>query len=177
MPGALAFAGPLIKTNTVKPPIGEAAGIEKTDIYDGYIRGNILENPDDLLRRKSAGRGLRLYERALLDPHIYSDYQKRWLAVTGKERQIVPGMADNRKARTAVKLIEPMIDSIHLLDQSLLGLLEGIHYGYCLAEIMWQVSEGDIWPERLIVRKPRVFKFDLQGNPRLLTMQNLLDGE
>ncbi len=133
-------------------------------------------NPDVVLSRQGSGQGLVLYEQILRDPHIYSNYQQRWLAVTGKERQVLPG-ADTPAAKKAAEFVESVVNAIPLFDQVLFQLLHGIHYGFRCAEIMWEVSEGDVWVQKIIARQPKYFSFDIHGNPRLLTITSPLMGE
>jgi phage gp29-like protein len=159
-----------------KPVLDEAAGLEKTDITAGYLGGKIYQNPDETLLRQGGGLGMQVYERVLRDPHVFSDYQKRFLSVTGKERQVLPG-SDSPVAKQAAKLAEEILSAIPLFDQVLFGLLHGVHYGFRMAEIMWEYSEGQVWIGNVICRRPRYFAFDIHGAPRLLTINNPIYGE
>lgn len=159
-----------------KPALNEAAGIEKTDITAGYLGGTVYQNPDRTLQRQGAGLGMELYERVLRDPHIYACYQTRFLAVTGCERQVLPG-AETPAAQRAAEFVQMVLDAVPLFDQVLFQLLHGVHYGFRIAEIMWEYSEGDVWVQSIISRRSKYFAFDIHGNPRLLTIASPIYGE
>ena len=46
------------------------------------------------------------------------------------------------------------------LEDELLDILDAVGKGFSVSEIVWEMSEGQWWPRRLIWRDPRWFQFD-----------------
>lgn len=161
------------KTQNSKPILDEIASI-RNDIIMDYI-GNTALNPDKVLRTEGGGKGIELYEDLLRDSEVSSALQTRKLAVIGKEWEIIPA-SDSPED---VKIAE-FVKGVFLgfgYDDARKALLSGIVLGYKPAEIMWEYSEGDVWIKDIISRASRRFVFDLEGNLRLLTLENMVEGE
>jgi len=76
--------------STGKPIEDEIATASKDlDIFGGWL--NRLENPDPTLRTESQGKGLKLYDEVDRDPHAGAVLQSRYLAVIGKDWEVLPG--------------------------------------------------------------------------------------
>lgn len=162
-----------IQDDSKKPITDEIAGIEK-DIYQGYV-GNIILNPDKTLKSESGGKGVEIYEDLFRDPEIRQAMQTRRLAVVGREWEVIP--ASDRKAD--VKIADYVKD-VFLntnFDVGRRQLLSAIVIGFKVSEIIWEYSEGSIWINKFIGKASRRFCFDLQGNLRLLTLNNMVEGE
>lgn len=169
-----------------KPEVNEIATAEKDiDMFSGWL--GRLENPDPVLRTEARGKGLKLYDEVARDAHAGSVLQTRYLAVVGKEWQVEPGA--RRKAqgargrtpkiteeqKTADFVKDVLLSCNH--DQARQELLEAILYGFYVWEVMWGYSEGQVWVEKLVGKHPRRFSFTLNRELRLLTPQNMIDGE
>ncbi len=155
-----------------KPNTDEIATI-KNDFVMDYV-GNVATNPDKVLRSESGGKGIELYEDLLRDSEVASALQKRKLAVIGREWEVLPASekaADVKIADFVRKVFEGFG-----YDDFRQALMSGIVLGFKPAEIMWEYSEGDVWVKDIVGRASRRFVFDLQGMPRLLTLQNMVDG-
>lgn len=166
-----------------KPEVKEIATTAKDiDIFAGYI--NRLENPDPVLRTEARGKGLKLYDEVDRDAHAGSVLQTRYLSVVGKEWNVEPAKAVPGRGRPASETREQKIaDYVSEVfsncnfDQARQEILQGILYGYYPGEIMWDYSEGDVWIKKVIAKHPRRFIFTPERELRLLTPQNMIEGE
>ena len=161
-------------TKTKKSVITDEIATEEKDITRGYI-GNILTNPDIILSKEGSGRGLELYEKLFLDHRIFSEMQKRKLAVIGKEWQVEPA-SDNPEDQKIADFVTEVFKNFSY-DTARQALLSGVLLGFKSGEVMWDYSEGDISIKNIIPRSSRRFVFDLQGKMRLLTWGNMIQGE
>jgi len=156
-----------------RPITDEIASVER-DIFRDYM-GKIQFNPDKVLKSESGGKGIELYEDLLRDAKVGSTLQTRRLAVTGKEWQVEPA-SDKRDDVKKADYVEQIFKAINY-DAYRRAALSGLVLGVKPAEIMWDYSEGDIFISRIIPRASRRFVFDLDGNMRLLTLGNMIEGE
>ena len=156
-----------------KPELNEIAAVEK-DIFMDYI-GKTLLNPDKVLKSESGGKGIELYSDLLRDAKVGSALQTRRLAVTGREWEVIPA-SDKRQDAKIADYVKEVLMAINL-DAYRRSALSGLILGFKPCEIMWDYSEGDIFISKIIPRASRRFVFDLKSNLRLLTPQNMLEGE
>ena len=156
-----------------KPITDEIAGVEK-DIFRDYL-GNIQSNPDKVLKSESGGKGIEIYEDLLRDPKVGSTLQTRRLAVVGKEWEVIPASEKRQDVKIAEHVKEVLLNFNY--DAARKALLSGIVPGFKPGEVMWEYSEGDIWIKDIIGRSARRFVFDLKNNMRMITFQNMIDGE
>jgi phage gp29-like protein len=168
----------------------EIATLEKDiDMFAGWIKR--LENPDPVLRSEAAGRGLRLYDEVERDAHAGSVLQQRALAVVGKEWEIIPAKSARKLGRPSATTQEQVVaDFVSQtlmdcnFDQARQELLRAVLYGHYEAEILWHHipsplsgEGGKITIKKIIGKHPRRFIFTPQRELRLLTLQNMIDGE
>ncbi len=146
----------------------------KNDIIQDFL-GNIVTNPDKVLKSESGGKGIELYEDLLRDSEIQSALQTRKLAVVGKEWEVIPASDDAEDQKIADFVKDVLLGFNY--DTFRQSLLSGIVLGFKPAEIMWEYSEGDIWIREAVGKAARRFIFDVQGKLRLLTLQNMIEGE
>lgn len=159
----------------IKKPITDeiATTAKDLDIFAGWL--NRLENPDPTLRTEAGGKGLKLYDEVDRDSHAGSVLQTRYLAVAGREWEVLA--ADDSDA--AGKIADVVKDTLLSCNftQACQELLQAVLYGFFVGEVMWQVMDGEVIPAKLIGKHPRRFIFDMDRNLRLLTRQNMIDGE
>lgn len=157
-----------------KPITDEIATAEKDlDIFAGFIKR--LENPDPVLRSEASGKGLKLYDEIDRDPHAGSVLQTRYLSVIGKEWEILP--ADDSPQQEAVcDFLKEALQNANF-DQARQELLQAVLYGFYAVEIIWTARNGRFVPSALRAKHPRRFSFTLEREPRLLTHENMIDGE
>ncbi|MFH2012507.1 MAG: DUF935 family protein [Pseudomonadota bacterium] len=171
------------KTKKQQPITDEIATIAKDiDIYAGWLKR--LENPDPVLRTEAAGKGLKLYDEVDRDAHAGSVIQQRSLAVVGKEWEIIPAKSGLKKGRplstTREEIIAGFVSDVLEdcnFDQARQEILKAILYGYYGVEIMWKISGSDITIKKFFGKHPRRFIFTPERELRLLTLQNMIEGE
>lgn len=152
------------------------------DCFAGWLKR--LENPDPVLRSEAAGKGLRLYDEVDRDAHAGSVLQQRCMAIIGKEWEILPAKSAKSKGRPSSTSKEQVIAEFVAqtlmdcnFDQARQELTRAILYGFYNAEIIWQVAGGSLTVKKLIGKHPRRFTFTPERELRLLTPQNMIDGE
>lgn len=156
------------------PNTNEIATTRKDiDIFAGWL--NHLENPDPVLRTEAAGKGLKLYDEVDMDAHAGSVLQTRYLAVAGSEWEVVP-TDDSHQAKEIARFVH---DAINGCNFSLVvqELLQAVLYGFYGGEVMWTQRGGAWVPAKIICKHPRRFSFALDREPRLLTPDNMIEGE
>lgn len=165
------------------PVTDEIATIAKDiDLFAGWLKR--LENPDPVLRTEAAGKGLKLYDEVDRDAHAGSVIQQRILAVVGKEWDIIPAKTARKSGRPASTTREQVVADFVSetlencnFDQARQELLRAILFGFYCAEVMWQAVGGDISIRKIIGKHPRRFIFTPERELRLLTRQNMIEGE
>lgn len=155
------------------PLITDEIATVKNDIVQDYI-GNVVLNPDRVLRTESGGRGIELYEDLLRDSEVESANQTRTLAVTGKEWG-VDAASDSVEDGKIAEYVKNVLGGCNY-DAAREALLSGNIMGFKPAEVMWDYSEGDVWIKEIVGKASRRFVFDHQGRLRLLTLQNMIEG-
>ncbi|MDF1592600.1 MAG: DUF935 family protein [Desulfobacterales bacterium] len=183
------------KVKTEKPITDEIATTAKDiDIFAGWL--NRLENPDPTLRTEAGGKGLKLYDEVDRDSHAGSVLQTRYLAVVGKEWEVLAADDSDASGKIA-DAVKSMLLSCNF-TQACQELLQAILYGFFVSEVMWSVvrrppsmdrgkSGNGQWttnngqpliiPAKIMGKHPRRFMFDMERSLRLLTPQNMIDGE
>lgn len=170
---------------TVKKPefTDEVATIAKDiDIFYGWIKR--LENPDPVLRSEAAGRGLKLYDEVDRDAHAGSVLQQRYLAVVGKEWEIIPAKSARKSGRPAsttqeqivADFVSEVLENCNF-DQARQEILKAILYGFYSVEVLWNATVNGIKIKKLIAKHPRRFIFTPEREIRLLTLQSMIEGE
>lgn len=168
---------------TKRPVTDEIATASKDiDIFAGWLTR--LENPDPTLRTEAAGKGLKLYDEVDRDPHAGSVLQTRYLAVIGKEWEVLPGEQPITRGRPAAetraqRIAEFVSESLENLnfDQARQELLQAVLYGFYVGEVIWKLRDGHIVPAVIRAKHPRRFSFSTDRELKLLTLQNMIEGE
>jgi len=168
---------------TKKPITDEIATAEKDiDVFAGWIKR--LENPDPTLRTEAHGKGLKLYDEVDMDPHAGSVLQTRYLAVVGKDWDILPAKSATKLGRPSATPQEVRIADFvkeTLLecnfDQARHEIMQAVLYGFYTSEVLWTLHNGAVSIKKIIGKHPRRFSFTIDRTLRLLTPQNMIDGE
>jgi phage gp29-like protein len=166
-----------------KPITNEIASIRKDhDIFTGWL--NYFQNPDPVLLYESGGKGIKLYDEVARDAHASSVLQTRYLAVVGREWEVLPADAGKKKGRTPTvtqeQKIADFVKAAFLatnFDQFRFELLSATLYGFYAAEIIWKTTKESVLPERIRAKHPRRFIFTPDRELRLLTMSNMVEGD
>ncbi len=155
------------------PPPGEiAVSNDLRDITLGWT-GRMRPMQDSVLAAR--GGGLEIYEETLRDWQCYSAFQQRRRAVVSKEWDVAPGAGD-RLSVMAAESLKAQLDAISF-DAASDMMLFGLWYGYAVSECMWTQDGREAVLDRIKVRKARRFRYDMDGNLRLLTRADMIEGE
>ena|GEM_PF-3564246 len=142
------------------------------DITRGFFIGALLPQ-DGVLR--SRGGDYKIYEEVLRDDQVCSAFQQRRRAVISREWEIVPG-GSRRADKKAADFIQEVLDHVGW-DNVTDKMLYGTFYGYAVAECLWMRDGNNVAVDKIKVKKQRRFRFDIDSNLRLLTLNNSLEGE
>jgi len=159
----------------VKKPITDeiATTSKDLDVFTGWLKR--LENPDPTLLTESAGKGLKLYDEVDRDPHAGSVLQTRYLSVAGQEYEVLAA-DESQSAQDIAEFVEGVLGDTNF-TQGCQELLQAILYGFFVAEIMWAVKDGNVVPAKIMGKHPRRFSFTMDRELRLLTPQDMIEGE
>lgn len=156
-----------------KPILQEIASIER-DIHRVFF-GKVLRNEDDTLITRGHGKGLKIYDELKRDAHAGAVLAKRKLAVTSR-RWVVQAASKSAADVKAADLVRGALQHLRF-NHIRKRLLEATLKGYAVGEVMWEVRDGLVLPERVIARDQRRFTFLTDGSLRLLTRENMIEGE
>jgi len=153
----------------------EITAAASRDLFE-VINGNSVPNPDAVVTKESAGKGLKLYEEMEdKDGHIASVIQTRKLALVGREWEVLPA-TESREDKKKAEFVRTVFEGLGF-DNARKDQLDGLMKGFAVSEIMFELSEGDIWIREFRHRKPWRFVFGRENELRLLTEDNSIDGE
>ena len=162
-----------------KKPAGPTAGEVAVsrggrDITMGYLDPLMVRPPTDAVLQ-ARGADHAIYEQILGDDQVASTLQQRRMAVLSKEWRVDPGAED----RASVAAADFLRESLQELgwDNITGKMLMGVYYGYAVAECLWGRDGRFITLDQIKVRKQRRFAFGVDGDLRLLTMDNPTYGE
>lgn len=153
-----------------KKEIASAARDYLNPMFMGLLRNN-----DGVLATRGAGKGLAIYDDIERDAFAYSVINKRKMAVVSFPWEVSPASKSLRDKKAA-ELVQAQLNAINF-DKLTLDLLDSILKGYAVGEVIWNSDGAQIYVEKVIPRNQRRFVFDEHYQPRLLTMENMLNGE
>lgn len=151
----------------------EIATAARNPFLPQYSR--LLLPDDDTLATRGGGKGLRLYDEIERDCHAYAVLTKRKMAVIGRPWEVRPGKK-TAAGNAAAALVKAQLEQLNF-DRLSFDLLDAILKGFAVVEVLWEVAGAGIVAHRGVARDQRRFVFDLDSQPRLLTTENLLEGE
>ncbi len=160
--------------NQPRPELGReiATTEDGIDITRGFT-GPLLQPYDSVLRQRGGG-DLVIYEQVFSDAEVKSTFAQRQLSVTQCEWQVDPG-GDRPIDIQAADYLREQLHAIGW-DNITTKMLTGVFYGYAVAEIIYKVDGGRIGIDAIKVRNRRRFRYGKDGDLRLLTMSNMLEG-
>lgn len=146
------------------------------DITAGFVnRSGLIQSRDSVLMDVLGGN-LELYREILRDETVKTAFQQRTLAVTSKEYAVDPG-DDSANAKAAAEFVKAQLDRIGW-DRITTKMLYGVFYGYAVAELLYDVTpEAKIGWRAIKVRNRQRFGFATDGELRMLTRENMIEGE
>jgi len=165
---------PRVRNIKLRNPMGELAGIaDGRDITRPWI-GPLLEPTDSIL--KGRGRGsFDIYKPILTDPQVKAVFTQRIAAVVSREWTVEAG-DDTAQAKKAADWLKDEITNLDW-DRLTEKMMWGIFYGYAVSEQMFR-RDGQFWGWDEIKVRDRVrFRFDKECELRLITRNNMLNGE
>lgn len=168
-----------------KPILEEIAVQTIRDRYSSYPSQGLT--PERLARIfKEADQGDVTRQAELFeemeekDLHLTGILQSRKLAVTGLEWDILPA-SDSAEDKKIAAAAREMVEYIENFDDALMDILDAVGKGFSVLEIMWEISEGQVWAKTLEWTNQRRFTFNspeaLLKRPRLLTDEAPVWGE
>lgn len=142
------------------------------------VFGTLMRPTDDVLIQQGGGQGLKIYEEIERDPLAYAVLQKRKMALVSRDWEVKPG-GTRRDDRKAAELAERVLNGEWGLsfDKVCVDLQDALLKGYAVAEIIWDVRDGFYVPVEIKPKDQRRFVFDVEGKLRLLTWENMAEGE
>jgi SPP1 gp7 family putative phage head morphogenesis protein len=162
------------ETTDKTPILNEIAIAEKDiDIYSGWI--NRLENPDPVLKSEASGKGLKLYDEVERDGHAGAVLQQRILAVVSRPWDVIPG-EDKDSAKDVAAFVKDILENTNF-KQACQEILLAVLYGYYVIEVMWAEDNAQYVISKLRAKHPKRFQFTPERELRLLTHDNMLEGE
>jgi len=135
----------------------------------------LLINGDDVLRTRSASKGIAIYADLERDAHAGAVLDKRKRAVTAREWYVEPASEDAGDKEVA-DFVEKTLKNLRF-DRITKDLLDATLKGFAVVEIMWGVVNNRLVPVKVIDRDQRRFIFDIDRNLRLLSQARPLEGE
>ena len=158
-----------------RPTLGQeiATSADGRDITRPFV-GPLMIPADRVLKARGAG-DLLIYEQVLSDTQVKACFEQRRSAVTSCEWQ-VDAASDRPIDKQAAEFVEQQLKKISF-DNVTDKMLYSVFYGYAAAEIVYEIDGGLIGWKAIKVRNRRRFRFKPNGELRMLTVQNALEGE
>ena len=165
------MSDPVIPTPQLDREI--ATTLDGRDITRGYT-GELLVPTDRVLRNRG-GYDLRIYEQVLSEPMVKAVFEQRRNAVTHAEWS-VDAASEKPLDVQAADFVREQLQKVGW-DRITDRMLYGVFFGFAVAEIIYGRDGALLTWESIKVRNRRRFRFDKDGNLRLLTFENMLPGE
>jgi phage gp29-like protein len=163
----------MAETEKKAPPISEEIAVISKDV--DVTAGFFLENPDTTILTESKGKGLKLYDEIDRDAHSGSVLQTRYLSVAGERWEVTPA-DESARSKEIAALVTTALEDCNMI-QAVQELMQGILYGFYVAEVMWEEKDKVITPARILAKHPRRFGFTVDRQLRLLTKAQPKEGE
>ncbi|WP_320202458.1 DUF935 domain-containing protein [Agrobacterium rosae] len=146
-----------------------------SDPYVPHYQG-IMHPTDEVLASRGGINGLKVYDEIRRDPHAFAILQKRKLEVISREWKVqAPDNATPLDQKAAAE-VEKQFNAIDF-DKLTKGLLGAVLKGFAVGEVIWHLVDG-IWTLKAVkVKKQRRFRMTVDGELRVLTRSNMMDGE
>jgi len=147
------------------PVFEEIARARDDENIVGGLISELRTPRDEILRTR--GRGdLSLYERTKRDDQVQSCLQQRFHALVSREWQVEAG-GRRRRDRQAADFMREQLEHVRF-DDVTQKMLNGIWFGYAVAECLWAPDGTRVALDDVKVRRPARFAFDVDGRLRLL---------
>lgn len=143
-----------------------------------YFTGlSFLPNPDPVLRK--LGKTQYVYDAIKTDPHVIGELRAIRAGLLGYEYHLNAG-GTKRIDKQALALCQDVFaqkpSPYWQWSDLLWAVAETVFYGYRAVEVVWEKTGNYILPVKIIPRPNRRFVFTYDGEPRLLTRENPVEG-
>lgn len=171
-PVGIAIPSPNAQVPASPEPHEIATSQDGRDITRAFI-GALLDVQDTVLKR--LGGNFEVYRELRRDGQVHSTFQQRRLALRSRPLVVEPG-ADDPQSIAAADQLRKNLEQVPF-DRATGMMSWGAFYGHSVGECMWTVKDGMTWLKAIKVRTPWRFRFAQDGQLRLLTRSNMIDGE
>ncbi|WP_457798105.1 phage portal protein family protein [Methylocystis sp. S23] len=163
----------LVEGKAKAPPSGLIASAAVDITIPRYTK--VLRPSDETLLHNGGGKGIALYREVLRDGRAYSVLQKRKRGLVKREFVVKPA-SEARIDKKAAQICERQLKALDL-NAATLGLLDATLMGFAVGEVVWERDAGEIVARKFPTHDQRRFVFGPEGDPRLLTWENMAWGE
>jgi len=150
---------------TDKPVYEEIASSRDGEDAAGGLVDALRQPRDEILRTRGQG-DLEIYEQVKRDDQVHSALQQRFEATIARDWIVEPG-GSRQRDRRAADFLRAQLQGLRF-DDITRKMLNGIFYGYAVAECLWVPDGGQVVLDDIRVRRQRRFAFDMDGGLRLL---------
>lgn len=161
-------------TTKPQPPVVHQVAHVLRDPFQAFYL-NLMRADDATLAARGGGAGLRIYDEIERDCHAYSVLQKRKMAVVSRPWFVEPA-STSRLDKKAADMVKENLKAIQF-DRICVDLLDAVLKGYAVGEIIWDVQGSEIRATDVMAREQKRFVFDVDYKLRMLTIENMLNGE
>ena len=164
-----------VKDKIKRPKPGQeiASTGDGNDITRPWV--GALAMADDSVLRNRGSQDLQIYREVLADDEVKSAFTQRQDALVSREWKVDAG-GERPEDETAAEAMRLQIEAIGF-DRITRLMHYGVFYGYAVAELIYGVRDNLVWIEDVKVRDRRRFRFTPKGELRLLTSNNMFEGE
>lgn len=155
------------------PLIPEIATAQSDPFIPNYT--GLLQPSDEVLASRGGASAIKIYDEIRRDPHAFAILQKLKLEVVSREWKITPASETSTDKKAAAE-VERQLKAINF-DKLTKGLLGAVLKGFSVAEIIWVSTAKGFEASAVKVKKQRRFRFTIDGELRILTRAQSMDGE
>lgn len=128
-----------------------------------------LPDPDPVLIK--TGKDIEAYRDLTSDAHVWACLQSRKAGTLAREWEVTSPKGISIPVRK-IKTISKMLDNIDIYS-AISDMLDAPFYGISPIEISWKQ-----WaPVKMQGKPPEWFVFDIDNNPRFISMDSMIEGE
>ncbi len=143
-----------------------------------YSALSFLPNPDEVLRKM--GRSQEVYDAIMLDSHVIGEMRSVRAGLLSYEWKITAGgqtSADAAAAELCEKIMSRRPDGNMQWADVMWNIMQAAFRGYRAHEVIWQREGAYLVPARVIDKPNRRFVFSTDNELRLITRNNMVEGE
>ncbi len=119
-----------------------------------------IESIDNIVTEKLDG--VNSYRDLLTDTTVSGNWlNHRQPKLVKLERQVIPADPENKADVEAAEFIKAQLERVKF-DKILKAMHWGVYYGYAVGEIMWNIEDGKVVLDNVLVRDRGLFKFDIK---------------